>query len=311
MRYLGECLDSLSKQSFRAFDTILVDNGSVDGSVDFVRLNYPEVRIVSLTENVGFAAANNIVLRTVEAEYMALLNNDAVADPHWLESLLLGLEAHPEAGFAASKMLSYDHPNEIDRAGDAYTWGGTGLLRGRGLRAHRLDAQEWVFGACAGAALYRTSMLREIGFFDEDFFLLYEDVDLSFRAQLTGYRCLYVPGAIVRHKGSGSIIHDSATSVYYSHRNLEWVYVKNMPSGLICKTICFHLIYDMASFLFFMATGKGKEFLKAKLDALRGFKKALRKRRKIQSKKKVSDKYLWRVFEKEWLLPRLTRRLAK
>jgi GT2 family glycosyltransferase len=132
------------------------------------------------------------------------------------ESLIGALESCPEAGFAASKMLYYDNPEIIDRAGDSYTRAGAG---------------EWIFGACAGAALYRTRMLRDTGIFDEDFFLLYEDVDLSFKAQLKGYKCLYVPEAIVHHKASSSIIYDSPTSVYYGHRNLEWVYIKNMPAG--------------------------------------------------------------------------------
>ncbi|MCK4467746.1 MAG: glycosyltransferase family 2 protein, partial [Desulfobacterales bacterium] len=255
-KFLSECLESLRQQAYRHFSIIFVDNGSNDGSIDFVIRNYPEVKTIALPRNVGFSVANNIAIKTVKTEYVALLNNDAVADPLWLKTLVEALEEHSEAGFAASKMLFYDNPEIIDRAGDAYTRAGTGLLRGRGMNADSYNGRGWVFGACAGAALYRTRMLRDVGLFDEDFFLVYEDVDLSFRAQLRGYKCLYVPEAIVYHKGSGSIIYDSPTSVYYGHRNLEWVYIKNMPAGLILRTIFPHIIYDMAAFFFFIARGR-------------------------------------------------------
>ena len=154
-------------------------------------------------------------------------------------------------------------------------------------------------------------MLDDIGLFDEDFFLVYEDVDLSFRAQLRGYKCLYVSDAVVYHQAGSSIGNDSPISVYYSHRNLEWVYIQNMPGKLIKKTIINHVIYDIASFLFFVVRGRGADFIRAKWHALKGMKRALAKRKHIQETRTVSDDYIWRLFEKERLLPRLTRRLSK
>ena len=170
-KFLSECLDGLRQQTYQEFSVILVDNGSNDGSIDFVNRNYPEVRTIALSKNVGFSAANNIALQTVQTKYVALLNNDAVPHPLWLKSLIEALESHTEAGFAASKMLFYDNPETIDRAGDTYTRAGTGLLRGRGNSKSNYNKQEWIFGACAGAALYRTLMLKDIGLFDENFFL--------------------------------------------------------------------------------------------------------------------------------------------
>ncbi|MBW1614113.1 MAG: glycosyltransferase family 2 protein [Deltaproteobacteria bacterium] len=308
---LSECLDSLRQQVFQHFSVILVDNGSNDGSINFVNRHYPEVKTIALPKNLGFAAANNIAIKSVNTGYVALLNNDAVPHPLWLQSLIEALGSHPEAGFAASKMLFYDNPETIDRAGDAYTRAGTGLLHGRGESASNYNNQEWIFGACAGAALYRIVMLNDVGLFDEDFFLLYEDVDLSFRAQLKGYKCLYVPEAIVYHRASSSIVYDSPISVYYSHRNLEWVYLKNMPPKLILKTIWLHIIYGIAAFIFFSANGRIKEVVKAKRDALKGLKGILKKRRHIQRNKKVDDNYIWGLLEKELFFPRLTRRLRK
>jgi GT2 family glycosyltransferase len=124
-----------------------------------------------------------------------------------------------------------------------------------------------------------------------------------------GYKCIYVPEAVVYHVGSGSIGDDTPTSVYYSHRNLEWVYIQNMPDSLIKKTVVFHLVYDLAALIFFASKGRGGIYLKAKWDAIKGIRKALKKRRKIQENKKVLDEYIWNLLEKEKLLPRLTRRL--
>lgn len=309
--FLLECLEGLRRQVYRAFSVILVDNGSHDGSTAFVSENYPEVSIVALKDNRGFAAANNVALQTVETEFVALLNNDAVPDPLWLKSLVEALEEYPQAGLAASKMLLYDRRGSIDRAGDGYTRAGAALLRGRGLSADCHQVREWVFGACAAAALYRMAMLRDIGFFDEDFFLLYEDVDLSFRAQLKGYKCLYIPEALVYHKGSSSIVHDSSRSVYYGHRNLEWVYIQNMPSRLLLKTIILHILYDIAAFSYFVISGRGKDFFRAKKDALRGLKRALKKRQRIQSGKVVDNEYLWSLFDRPRLMERLLGRFKR
>lgn len=307
--FIRDCLKSIERQTFAEYSIIVVDNGSTDDSLKLVRESFATVKIIALEKNLGFAGGNNVALKNISTQYVALLNNDAIPHFHWLANLVDAIEENPEAGFAASKMLFYHKPDQIDRAGDVFTTAGTALLRGRGKSAEAYSQKEYVFGACAGAALYRTEMLWDIGLFDEDFFLLYEDVDLSFRAQLRGYKCIYVPEAIVYHVGSGSIGDDTPTSVYYSHRNLEWVYIKNMPDGLIKKTIVPHLIYDLAALFFFTAKGRGGDYLRAKRDAFKSIRKALQKRRKIQKNKKVLDGYIWNLLEKEKLLPRLTRRL--
>ena len=309
--FLEECLQSIREQTYRSFSVVLVDNGSTDGSLMLVRNRFPEVQVIALPENRGFAAANNCALQGLGTPYAALLNNDAVAAPDWLGYLVEALEQTKEAGFAASKMLYGHQPDVIDRCGDGYTRAGVGLLRGRGEPASNYDRREWVFGACGGAALYRTDMLRDIGLFDEDFFLIHEDLDLSFRAQLRGYRCLYVPEARVLHKASGSLVYDSPVSVYYGHRNLEWTYLKNMPGRLMLRTILPHFFYDLAALGYFTFRGRSFDYLLAKRDAWRGFQRARQKRVQVQKNRRVSDQYIWSLLSRERLFPRFLNRFRK
>ncbi len=309
---LKTCLDSLQSQSSHAFQTIVVDNGSTDGSVSFIQENFPHVKIIELNENKGFSAAVNSGILASESEWVLLLNNDVEVASDCLE-YLENLSNHPqEYDFFALKMIDFHKRTHIDGAGDSVMRGGVGYRLGTMENDSDIySIKRDVFGACAGAALYRRSMFDSVGLFDEDFFLLYEDVDLSFRAQLKGYKCLYVPEAVVYHKASSSIVYDSPISVYYSHRNLEWVYIKNMPGPLIVKTIFPHIIYDIAAFFYFLICGRGKEFIRAKKDAVKGLKKTLEKRQQIQANRKVDDRYIWNLLSKELFLHRLTRRQQK
>ena len=308
---LIQCLNALRAQSIQDMAVIVVDNGSVDGSAAAVRLQFPEVTLIALAENLGFAAANNIAIRSVRTDYVALLNNDAIAHPLWLETLIYAMRRYPEAGFAASKMLYQDAPHIIDRAGDGYTTAGAGSLRGRGRSADTFPRSEWIFGACAGAALYRMAMLNDIGLFDADFFLLYEDVDLSFRAQLKGYKCRYVPDAVVYHQASRTVGYDSPTSVYYGHRNLEWVYFQNMPASLLTRTLVRHLVYTVAAFCFFAAKGLSATFIRAKWDGFKAWRSVLDKRKKNQAQRRVKDDYIRSLLEAERSFSRLSHRLKK
>ena len=310
-KLLPDCLESLRKQEFQQFSTILVDNGSSDGSLEVVSEGYPEIRVISLSENTGFAAANNAAFSQASTKYIALLNNDAVAHPQWLRHLTESLENNPVAGFAASRILYYDNQEIIDRAGDGYSRAGAGVLRGRGLPAKEYAQSQTIFGACAAAAIYRKAMLDHVGFFDPEFFLLYEDVDLSFRAQLSGYPCLYVPDAVVFHKVSSSIIRDSPVSIYHGHRNLEWVYFQDMPFGLILRSFWFHAMYDLAALFYFTSRGLARPFLTAKWHAVRSFERIMKNRRRIQSEKRVSNDYLWRLMVRERFFSRLAMRIAK
>jgi len=291
--FLKECLDSLRTQTFRDSETILVDNGSTDGSVQYARQEFPDVRIVGLDYNAGFAGGNNVGIRASTGEYVALLNNDTRAHPQWLESLKTTLDAHPDIGFCASKILLYDQPTIIDSAGDLFYTCGVGEKRGRSETDRGQFAQlQPVFGACAAAALYRREVLEDIGLFDEDFFAYAEDVDLSFRAQLAGYKCLFVPEAVVYHHLQGTSRALPDESLYLSRRNAFCALVKNMPAAFLWRRLPYILAYYLAVDLGHIGQGRIRPILKARLDNIRYLKRTVDKRAQIQARRRVTDRYI-------------------
>jgi len=228
--FLEPCLQSLQAQSFRNFEVIVVDNGSADGSVELLREQFGWARLIVNEQNRGFAAANNQAIRASDMPFVATLNNDTRPEPDWLGALVAALEANPEVGSCASKMLFADRPGVINSAGIAIDRAGIAWDRLGGQPDEPGEAMpQKVFGACAGAALYRRTMLNEIGLFDEDFFAYLEDVDLAWRAQAAGWRALYVPTARVAHHHSGTAVEGSPFKSRLLGRNKVWLIAKNYP----------------------------------------------------------------------------------
>ncbi len=300
-QHLEECLDSLSKQTFKAFESILVDNGSSDGSVEFIEKNFPAVKIVKLDKNEGFCRGNNIGLQHARGEYIALLNNDTLLDIHWLEELLRAMTEHSHVDICASCIVNYFFRDILDAAGDGFDLCGSGYKIGEGMPVSKFQKERYVFGACAGAALYKRSMIDEIGFFDERFFAVGEDLDLSFRALMAGYKCLYVPGAIVYHKVNRTVGRNSDFLLYHSRRNVEYTFFKNMPFPLIIVTLPLHIIYNLLTFSQAFFEKRTRIFLKAKKDFIKNFKKIYKLRKKIQEKRKISLKELLFSFSNHYL----------
>jgi len=232
--HLPECLDSLAGQTWHDAEVIVVDNGSSDSSLALLESDYDHVQVIALESNCGFSSAVNAGIRQSQADLIVLLNNDTRADPDWLERMVIGMERFPQASFAACKMLHYDPPHRIDSAGDRYSiLAGTGANRGLGEPAESCSENAWVFGACAGAAIYRRSLFEDIGLFDEDFFLVFEDVDLDLRAQVAGHRCLYIADAVVYHKRGASTDNADMEVISRSWRNTIWIAGKNLPPLLL------------------------------------------------------------------------------
>ena len=312
-QFLQTCLGSLHKQSFKDSETVLVDNDSTDGSVAFVGRNFPEVRVVPLDENRGFSAAANAGIKASSSEFVALLNNDTEASPGWLEALVRAADAHPEAGFFASKLVDFHNRRFLDGAGDALRLSGLPYRLGHGERDRgQFDSPSFVFGACAAAALYRQSMLEEIGLFDEDFVSYCEDGDLSFRAQLAGYRCLYVPDAVVYHMGSASTGGKrSATATRLGTRNSLGLLVKNLPSSIVPHVLPFFVLGQPARLLTAIATGAGRAHFAGLAEAWQQLPLMLKKRRQIQYRRIVSDAYVRSLLRESSLaaLASIVRRL--
>lgn len=302
---LVECLEAVFRQTYPNYEVIVVDNASRDGSEALVRAKFPKARLLILERNFGFAGGNNRGMEIARGKYIALLNNDAVPEPQWLEELVRALEKDPTAGFCASKILVYGGEGLIDTAGDGWATVGVGFKHGKDQREGAAYSQfRYVFSACAAAALYRRSMLDEIGGFDEDFFFSCEDTDLSFRAQLAGYRCLYVPLAVVHHR-VGASSRDRSFLFYMWYRNLEYVYFKNMPQVLLWKYLPLHLFYMFCSLAASPLRGTTGAFLRAKLYILLNVPKVWRKRRAIQRSRKASISYLESIMQGGYLFYRL------
>jgi GT2 family glycosyltransferase len=231
MEHLPTCLDSLRRQTLREAEVVVVDNGSTDGSLQLLDRRYTEVNLLALGENRGFAGACNAGIRAARGTFIVLLNNDTEVDAAWLEEVLAAFERHPQAGTVASKMLLFDRRNRIHTAGDFYRVDGLPGNRGVWERDEgQYDEEEYVFGACGGSAAYRRSMLEQVGLLDEDFFFSCEDVDLAWRAQLAGWRCIYAPRAVVYHKLSAT--GGGKTASFYHGRNAIYLLIKDYPGDL-------------------------------------------------------------------------------
>jgi len=288
---LEQMLPSLAAQRFREFRVVVVDDGSSDGTVEWMRERWPEADVVALDQGLGVTAVFNVCLRAVgDAEFLALFNNDMELDPDCLGELVAALREHPEAGFAGAKQLDFRDRDVLDGAGDVFWWGGSGWRRGHGEpdRA-QYDEPRAIFGACGGAALYRRTALEAVGPFYEPFFAFYEDVDWSFRAQLAGFACRYVPTAVVYHMGSATLGAGMTDFTrYHLTRNAVWLVVRDYPAAALLRQLP-RLAYAQAAGLRdAWRRGQLGPWARAWRDALRGLPAALRDRREVQRRRRVS-----------------------
>ncbi|MBI2679394.1 MAG: glycosyltransferase family 2 protein [Candidatus Solibacter usitatus] len=232
---LRACLQSLKRQAGASLEVIVVDNGSQDGSVEMAAREFSGfVRLICNTENRGFCAANNQGIRAARGAFIALLNNDAEAEPCWLSALQGAFAAGPEIGMAASKIVMYEDPGRIDKAGHLIYPDGQNRGRGTGEPDDgRYDRPEEVLWPDGCAAMYRKQMLDQIGGFDEDFFAYGDDAELGLRARIAGWRCLYVPGAVVRHHRGSTLGLASSRRVELIERNRVLLALKHFPWSLL------------------------------------------------------------------------------
>lgn len=248
-QYLDKCLLSLKNQTYPFMEIIAVDNGSSDGSVEFIQKTFPEVRILKNKTNLGFAHSNNLGIISAKGKYIATLNNDTIADPGWIENLVKAAESRKDAGMFASKILSWNNPNLIESKGMLIYQDGIAKCRGYLTKDNgMLNAEEEILLPSACAALYKKDALFSAGLFDKDYFAYCEDVDLGLRIRLLGLNCIYVPNAKVCHYYSGTSRKNLLFKVYLAERNRIWTIIKIFPVSQVILSP----IYSLKRYLFFI-----------------------------------------------------------
>ncbi|MBE9532154.1 MAG: glycosyltransferase [Proteobacteria bacterium] len=264
-RFLKACLDSVYAQGFCAFEVVVLDNGSTDSSVEFIKEHYPEVILVEHPTNLGFAAGNNRAIEHASGKYILTLNNDTELSEGFLEALAASAtDASSKVGMWAPKILSMKDRDVIDSVGGLLVYGDC-LAKGRGRGEKdvgQYDSLEEVFFPSACAALYRKSMLDKIGLFDEDFFAYCEDTDLGLRARLAGFSALSVPGAKVYHYYSGTSGKYSPFKAYLVERNHNWAAIKSLPlSGVLAMPFYIKWRLLVQAYGVFAGRGAGGRFV--------------------------------------------------
>lgn len=303
IRHLKTCFDSLMIQSFKDFGIILVDNGSNDGTIEFTDKEYPMVEVIKLDTNTGFAHAVNEGIRHSLKDrnitHILLLNNDIECSQDFLEEMLKGF-INDETGSVACKMMNYYERNKFDDTGDFIKFKGSPYARGHAeIDTGQYDTPEFIFGACAGAALYKREVFESIGFFDEDFFAYYEDIDISLRSQLSGFKCYYNPRAVCYHKRGATSPYHSGWQTKQCEKNLIALRIKNYPASIYLMLSPFFLVGRIKRFLGFIRHQPLRIFQSAVTGYFLGLlqiPKSLKKRKQIQKLKKVNNKYFRKLF---------------
>lgn len=308
MQHLETCLSSVCGQTVSDREIILMDNGSTDGTKAWVEAHYPEVRVERVEQNLGVPGGVNHGLSCTRGRYVAILNNDIELDPNWLAESIRALEAFPDAGFTASRVRLFYQRDRLDTAGDIYFREGYPAKRGwLNVDGPEFDEPMPVFGACAVAALYRRELLDEVGLLDVDFEAGLEDLDLSFRAQLQGYGCRYVPGAVLYHKLGATVGHGLSNPVHRlrMHRNLWLLRIKNLPWQLWLRYLPNMVMAELIVVYRGLRTGHGGVLLSARIDVLKRLRTTLAKRRAIQAHRRISITELDRRISRGWFRHRM------
>lgn len=307
-KILRTCLESLLNTEYNGFQVILVDNGSTDGSVEFIRrIKRDRVKIIRSEANLGFVGGNNLALKHVESEYVVLLNNDTKVEPDWLECLVEIMESDPSIGACQPKLLSLRDPRFFEYngcAGGMLDVFGVPFCRGRVFDVIEEDRGQYdttaeVFWAGGAAILIRRQALREAGVLDELFYAHMEEIDLCWRIRLLGYKVVCVPRSIVYHLGGATQLSEK---FYLKHRNNLIMMLKNYSSPNVFRFFFGRMILDIISFVYFLTTGdshRSFSVLKAYVWLVKNFKKVCVSRCFVQKRRKLSDKGIAKMMVKK------------
>ncbi len=287
--YVQGALDSLKRQTHRSFEVILLDNASVDGSVDGLDASgLPAFRLMRESENHGFARGNNLAAAEARGRWLALLNPDAAARPDWLAEVLAGTMRHPGVtSFACTQLWMHDE-TKLDGAGDNYLLFGIPWRGGFHRPVTELPAEGTCFSPCGASAVYHRETFMAAGGFDERLFCFCEDVDLGFRLRLEGGSCVFLPDAVVSHAGGGLSEKVSGFAVRNGTRNRLWVYLKCMPAVLLVATLPGHIALTIAILLRGLMTGRFGDAMKGLVEAVSGLGPVWEERRVVQAHRTAS-----------------------
>jgi GT2 family glycosyltransferase len=292
---LGSCLESLRAITAPAAETIVVDNGSDDGTAAFVRSMFPEVTLVELGRNHGFAFATNAGLRLARSPYAVLLNNDVVVSPSWLDELVACIVSHPNAAAAAPKLLRAGQPDRIDRVGDILSRRLRAYPRGSGAAdSAEYNVEGEVFGVSGAASLWRVDVLRELGWLDEGFYFSYEDVDLSLRARLGGYELWAAPAAVAYHRGAASSGGEGAFRFRHPTAGRWRMILKSVPLTTLLLCAGYVAATELATLFVAAREGGLRELVAGYGDVARSSNALLSERRRVQHGRKIGGIELWR-----------------
>ena len=292
---LKTCLTSIQKQTFKEFEIILIDNGSVDGSVNYVNRFFSKVKIISLNKNYGFARAVNLGIKAAKGNFVVLINNDTEVEKDCLKYLVETARIHPEVGFVATKMLNFYKRNEIDSAGDYIDIVGHANNIGLGEEdGPKFNEAGFVFLITGGGGLFKRIVFEKVGFFDEDYFAYMEDVDLCLRSQFQGFKGWYEPRAIIYHIHKATSSKNLAFLEYLQFRNMTQTIIKDFPTSILLKKwrwlkiilVHFNTIFYQLKNGFWWAPFLADLWILFHLPHL------LKERKRIQSSRKVSDEYI-------------------
>ncbi len=285
---LKACLEAIRRQTYPSIETIVVDNGSTDESCERLRAEYPEVHLIALPVNAGFAAAVNRGIMDASGPLVALLNNDTEPDPEWISRMVARLDASPDSGSVACMMINYFDHSLLDGAGDMLSRSGLPFTRGFGEPDDgRYSQSDEVFGPCAGACLYRKSVFERIGLFDEHFVSYYEDVDVAFRAQMAGFRCVYAPDARCFHRRGATAKRLGPYAAEMQERNTYILYAKTIPCGLLLRKLPYIVAGRVRHWIRAARDGNGTAVARGFVRGVKALPHAIAQRKDVQSRRTI------------------------
>jgi GT2 family glycosyltransferase len=291
IHHLKRCLPTVLNQRYGEYEVLLVDNGSTDGSAEYVEREFPQVRVIRNSANLGYAGANNVGFKHGSGEYLAVLNPDTEVEAHWLRELILALENAPLAGLATSKILQLDSPELVSGCGNEMHYTGLTLGRGMGMGSEIFREVEEVTAISGASFCVAKDVFGMLDGLDADFFLYMEDTDLSLRARLAGYKILHVPQSVVYHD---YVLHFGPKKTFYQERNRYLMLLKNLRWGTLLMLLPALLLAEVVTWGYVLL--RERKHLTNKLRAYRWvaahWSDITRKRRQVQALRQTRDRDL-------------------